>query len=202
MDYNEQALYSGVYAVNHVELAQPYYDFVSAQVGGGGWGSDRPGPDILPCSLCAQLAGGGPQAESAALGCPGGAHFSVDLVFWCGCVALAGDGLAVHESLNPPLTPRHSSRRGLKLGIKDAPMAWGIRTNAIYTAQVGRGGSAAPCRSVLQPPLVAELHLPLGDHAARPGVGLRVRVAVVRARRRLLALLPRQYDTPRRVRGS
>jgi len=25
--------------------------------------------------------------------------------------------------------------RGLKLGITDVPMAWGIRTNAIYTAQ-------------------------------------------------------------------
>jgi hypothetical protein len=28
MDYNQQALYSGVYASNHVDLAGPYYDFV------------------------------------------------------------------------------------------------------------------------------------------------------------------------------
>jgi len=32
LDYNEQALYSGIYAANHVELAQPYYDFVDSQV--------------------------------------------------------------------------------------------------------------------------------------------------------------------------
>jgi len=35
------------------------------------------------------------------------------------------------------LTPFSSiaTSRGLKLGITDVPMAWGIRTNAIYTAQ-------------------------------------------------------------------
>ena len=59
MDYNEQALFSGVYSINHPELAGPYYDFIAAQ-----------------------LAGGGPASESAAMGCPGGVHFSVDLVNW------------------------------------------------------------------------------------------------------------------------
>lgn len=55
LDYNQQALYSGMFGANHVELAEPYYDFIDIQV-----------------------ATGGPGAEAAALGCPG-VHFSVDL---------------------------------------------------------------------------------------------------------------------------
>jgi hypothetical protein len=82
MDYNEQALYSGAVAANHVELMQPYYDLLNAAV-----------------------ASGSPAAESAALGCPGGIHFSVDLAPF-----------------------------GLKLGVFGAPQAWGIRSNAVYAA--------------------------------------------------------------------
>ena len=51
-----QALYSAVVAANHVELMTPYYDFIAQAV-----------------------ADGGPALESAALGCPAGVHFSVDL---------------------------------------------------------------------------------------------------------------------------
>ena len=82
MDYNQQALYSGAVAANHVELTQPYYDLLSAAV-----------------------ASGSPAAESAALGCPGGLHFSVDLAPF-----------------------------GLKLGVFGEPQAWGIRSNAVYAA--------------------------------------------------------------------
>jgi len=57
MDYNQQALYSGVVASNHVDLAQPFYDLLDQAV-----------------------AGGSPGAESAALGCAAdGIHLSVDL---------------------------------------------------------------------------------------------------------------------------
>jgi len=56
MDYNQQALYSGAVGANHVEVLQPYYDFIADAV-----------------------ASGGPGAESEALGCPGGVHLSVDL---------------------------------------------------------------------------------------------------------------------------
>jgi hypothetical protein len=56
MDYNQQALYSGVIAANHVELAGAYYDFIDQAI-----------------------ASGSPAAESASLGCPGGLFFSVDL---------------------------------------------------------------------------------------------------------------------------
>jgi hypothetical protein len=55
MDYNQQALYSGAVAANHVEVLQPYYDFIRDAV-----------------------ATGGPAREAAALGCPG-VHLSVDL---------------------------------------------------------------------------------------------------------------------------
>ena len=82
MDYNEQALYSGVVASNHVDLSGPYYDMLDAAV-----------------------AGGSPGAESAALGCPGGLHLSVDLAPF-----------------------------GLKLGVYGEPQAWGIRSNAVYAA--------------------------------------------------------------------
>ena len=80
LDYNQQALYSGMFGANHVELAQTYYDFIDAQ-----------------------LASGGPQLESAALGCPEGAHFSVDLAAF-----------------------------GLKLGVRGVPQNWGIYSNAAY----------------------------------------------------------------------
>ena len=43
------------------------------------------------------------QAESAALGCPGGAHLSVDLAPW-----------------------------GLKLGVTGVPANWGIFSNAAF----------------------------------------------------------------------
>ena len=82
MDYNEQALYSGVVASNHVDLSGPYYDMLDAAV-----------------------AGGSPGVESAALGCPGGLHLSVDLAPF-----------------------------GLKLGVYGEPQAWGIRSNAVYAA--------------------------------------------------------------------
>ena len=82
MDYNQQALYSGVVAANHLELTPPYYDLLDAAV-----------------------AGGSPAAESAALGCPGGLHLSVDLAPF-----------------------------GLKLGVFGAAQAWGIRSNAAYAA--------------------------------------------------------------------
>jgi hypothetical protein len=82
MDYNQQALYSGAVAANHAELLQPYFDFLSQA-----------------------LASGSPQLESAALGCPGGIHLSVDLAPF-----------------------------GLKLGVYGAPQAWGIRSNAVYAA--------------------------------------------------------------------
>ena len=54
MDYNQQALYSGAVAANHIEVLQPYYDFIR---------------DVV--------ATGGPAKEAAALGCPG-VHLSVD----------------------------------------------------------------------------------------------------------------------------
>lgn len=82
MDYNQQALYSGMFTANHVEIAQPYYDFIDQQ-----------------------LAGYGPFAESEALGCPGGVHFSVDY-----------------------------GPFGLKLGVYGEPQAWGIFSNAAYAA--------------------------------------------------------------------
>lgn len=56
LDYNQQALYSGVYALNLVDLATPYYDFLAQAV-----------------------ADGGPQLEAAALNCSTGIHLSVDL---------------------------------------------------------------------------------------------------------------------------
>lgn len=56
MDYNQQALYSGVIASNHVDLSFPFYDMIDQAV-----------------------AGGSPAAESAALNCSGGLHLSVDL---------------------------------------------------------------------------------------------------------------------------
>ena len=56
MDYNQQALYSGAVASNHVEVLQPYWQFIQDAV-----------------------ATGGPSKESAALGCPDGVHLSVDL---------------------------------------------------------------------------------------------------------------------------
>jgi hypothetical protein len=58
MDYNTQAAYSGIFTANHVELAQPYYDFVASQ-----------------------LSGNSPTFEAQALNCSG-YHFSVDLVHW------------------------------------------------------------------------------------------------------------------------
>ena len=55
MDYNQQALYSGAVAANHLELLDPYYTLLEQAV-----------------------AGGSPALEAAALGCPG-IHLSVDL---------------------------------------------------------------------------------------------------------------------------
>jgi len=55
MDYNQQALYSGVVAANHLELTDPYYSLLEQAV-----------------------ASGSPALEAAALGCPG-IHLSVDL---------------------------------------------------------------------------------------------------------------------------
>lgn len=82
MDYNQQALYSPLVASNHLDLLQPFYDMLAAAV-----------------------ASGSPAAESAALGCPGGLHLSVDLAPF-----------------------------GLKLGVFGEPQAWGIRSNGAYAA--------------------------------------------------------------------
>lgn len=79
-DYNAQAVVSAVTAVNHPELAGQYFDFYTQQ-----------------------LARGGPQLESSALGCPGGAHASVDLAPW-----------------------------GLKMGVWGEAQDWGILSNAAY----------------------------------------------------------------------
>lgn len=68
--------------MNHLELAQPYYDFIADA-----------------------LATGGPQLESAALGCPEGVHLSVDLAPF-----------------------------GLKMGVYGQVQAWNIRSNAAYAA--------------------------------------------------------------------
>lgn len=81
MDYNTQAAYSGVYATNHVELATPYYDYFVSH-------STPNGSEAL---------------ESAAMGCPGGLHFSVDFAPW-----------------------------GQKLGVWGVPQDWGILSNAAY----------------------------------------------------------------------
>jgi hypothetical protein len=82
MDYNQEALYSAMFGANHVDLAEPYFTFIAQAV-----------------------ASGGPAAESAALGCPGGLHLSVDLAPF-----------------------------GLKMGVFGEPQDWGIRSNAAYAA--------------------------------------------------------------------
>jgi hypothetical protein len=81
-DYNMQAQYAFVVGANHRELSVAYYGFL----------------DQL-------LESGGPQAESAYLGCPGGAHLSVDLIPF-----------------------------GIKLGVQGIPADWGILTNGAYAA--------------------------------------------------------------------
>lgn len=43
MDYNEQALFSGVFASNHVELAEPYYDFLDQASCSAGIGARQGG---------------------------------------------------------------------------------------------------------------------------------------------------------------
>lgn len=73
---------AGAVAVNHPELATPSFDFLSQQ-----------------------LARGGPQLESASLGCPNGVHASVDLAPW-----------------------------GLKMGVWGEAQDWGILTNAAYAS--------------------------------------------------------------------
>lgn len=88
-DYNMQATFWAAFSANHAELALPYFDL-----------------------LTAQLEYGGPYRDSAALGCPGGIHLSVDIAPW-------------------------GRRMGIDYGPANGtsvPFDWGIHANAIFAA--------------------------------------------------------------------